>query len=545
MIKEKNPAKRVIAEATVKFQQGILAIDPRIAQFIIKERMLDLSDEKVYKKWRRANYSLKDFAELFFKDLDDPDKNFKAYKGQDRIFTFMQKGATVGAVLKSSRGTGKSYGCSATIGALMCTRHCHNVMIGQNVDKAKDLLRNSKNFVKSSPFADYIDRKVDSVFKFALKVPRSWVETKPAGMGALGGHYHYGLIDEIAQINPDIWKRVIYPMFRRKGRHWIAISTPDKQQGIFWNLWKMSSTTPDRMHPFTRLEITIEDLDWLEDRVNDWNRQSNMNLTVKEYLELQREILGDTLFRQEYLGEFLPLGTGVFPEMYINRAMRIGQREMYLSSLDRVFKGEFTALGFDLGKYHSRSVICVGHRDRNNIRYLDYIRIFPRGLSYHDMIYNPEKKSEASPSYIDIVKRFRPHVACIDSTGLGDPVFEIIEKQMRVEDLTRTRMLNNKKNRKGFVFDMQSKPAIIDEVVRLLEKDMLRLPYHNNAIGRNDPGWVAQEMKKEMLAFSYTVGERNVKYHGEGETDDIVISLALMCWALKRKPYIGVRCRMA
>jgi len=531
--------------AKILFDRGVLAIDPRIAVFIVKERMVDLQDPKIVKKWKMANYSLKDFAELFFKNIDDPDEPFKAYKGQDRIFTFMQKGRTIGAALKSSRGTGKSYGCSATISALMCTRHCSNMMMGQNIDRARELLRNSKGFVKSSPFVDYIDRKIDSVFKFALKMPRSFVETKPAGMGALGGHYHHGLIDEIAQISPEIWNRVVYPMFRRKGRHWIAISTPDKQQGIFWKLWKMSSRTPDRQHPFTRLEITIDDLDWLQDRVRDWNRQMDMNLTVKEYLELQREIMGDALFRQEMLGEFLPLGTGVFPEILIDQAMQVGKKEMYVSSFDRTFPGEFTGLGFDLGKYHSRATICVGHRDRNNVRWLDYIRIFPAGLTYHDMIYNPDKKRDAHPSYIDIVKKFKPHYAAIDATGLGDPVLEIIERQMRVNNLFTTRLLNNKKNRKGFIFDVTSKPAIIDETVSLLEKNMLRLPYHNRAIGRNDPGWVAQELKKEMLAFSYTVGERNIKYRGEGETDDLVITLALLCWSLRRKPYVGAKPKMA
>jgi len=540
-------------KAIALFKTGTLAIDPRISQFMLRERLVDLSTPAAIRKWKMAQYSLKDYAELFFVNFTDPDEHFHAYKGQDRIFTFMQKGRTRGSILKSSRGTGKSYGCSAAAAALICTRPCSCVMIGQNVKRAKDLMRKAKHFIKMSPMGAYLNKREDSVFRFALNTPMAFMETAPAAEGALGGHYNYGLIDEIARISSEVWWQTIYPMFRRVGRKWIAISTPKLQQGVFWQLWKKSAFTHDlianpglaRFKPFTRLEITIDDQDWLVDRVKEWNQESGTNLTLKEYLELQRELMGEMDFRQEILGEFLPLGTNVFPEQFVDRSMRIGQTDMYLSSWERKFSNTFTGLGFDLGKYHSRSVVCVGHRDKKNIIHCDYIRIFPIGLAYIDIIYNPEHKKPANRCYIDIIKNFKPHFSAIDSTGLGDPVFEIIQQQHQVNNLLFTRLLNNKKNRHGFIFDMNTKPAAIDEVVKLLEKDMIRLPYHNNAIGRNDPGWVASEMKKEMLAYSYDVGERNIKYHGEGETDDIVIALALMCWSLRKKPYTYARSKLA
>jgi hypothetical protein len=99
----------------------------------------------------------------------------------------------------------------------------------------------------------------------------------------------------------------------------------------------------------------------------------------------------------------------------------------------------------------------------------------------------------------------------LDSTGVGDPIFEALRKeQLRVQ---------------GYQFTNNSKEALIDALALTLENHEIRL--------MDLPAQTA-----ELSAYQYELTpSRNVRMNApEGMHDDCVISLALANWGMGRKP---------
>lgn len=514
-----------------RLRSGQVAVHPMVAEKIVIDGFIPLDNQKILNKWELSKYNLIDFAELFFPSPEDPTAPLLLSKGQKRIFRFMQAGDTKTAILLASRGSGKSVGCSAAAAALICSRPCSVGLFGANLDKAIKLNRMIRHFINNSVFNRWIDKKIDSKREFHMKFPDSWCCGNPLSETARGDHYDYGLVDEMSLIDDKTFYGVIYSTFRRRGIHWIGLSTPAGAAGPFYKYWNNSG--PGKRH--TRLYITIKDQDWLQ-RVVDWeNKQRGTQMTIQEYLELERLDMGDAMFRQEVLCEFLQLGSGVFPDELINQAMMIhDKRRMYPASHNNFKKGRYYVIGIDFGKYHSNTCFCIGHRDKRGNIWLDDIKTFGKRTDYLPIV----------KELGNWVKRWNIKLIVPDATGLGDPAVEMIGEMLRRRKLP-ARVFSNKKNRPGFVFDSRSKPDLIDNLVKLLEENKLRLPYHYNAVIASDAGWEMKNLREEMLAFTYEVTDKGVKYQASGTPADRVMALALLCWGMKRKPfkYINIKKR--
>lgn len=498
-----------------------MIVNKWLYNFILKKIGHKLTTKEEVMKFRLAMISLPHFCEYFFSDPDDPNKPLKFSKGQKRIALFMQRGKTKGAILNSSRGAGKTIGCCAAAAALLIIKSCSVGIYAINLERAVAFMRHVKYFIKYSIFAELISRKIDSKTEVLLGYNNSYCRAHPASEGVRGGHFNYGFIDEASRIDSEILKKAIYSVFRRKGIHWIMLSTPAGMQGTFYDWWKKSGPGLT----FTRLRIGIEDQDWLEWTVVNYNKEQGTDLSIEEYLRMEKEIMGELTFRQEILAEFLSAGAGVFNMDWVEHAMR-GRGVVYdnlWESCDN--KRNIYALGADFGKYHSNSVICIGHKDSKGFIYIDYIRTY-ENIKEYEYIEN---------EIIRFMKHWNIGYAVLDSTGIGDPIFERVQKKAK-ENKVRGRFYHNKPHRPGFVFDIRSKPALIDQMVRVFENKKVYMPWHFNAVSRRDKGWEIYELVEEMRQFSYEILPSTIKYSGS-ERDDRVIATALMIWGLKKPPY--------
>jgi hypothetical protein len=195
-----------------------------------------------------------------------------------------------------------------------------------------------------------------------------------------------------------------------------------------------------------------------------------------------------------------------------------------LKNIMRVMPDTQYMMGVDFGKIHDNSVIAVGHEDRKTGKIiLDYMRII-------DADVHGKEYEEIKNEIIEVVMFFQPIWILPDATGMGEPIIEIMEKDLRMLGWGG-RIYSNKNNRLGFIFDVKSKPDLIENLVEYFARTLISIPpEYEPDIGT---------FINEALNFSYEMTQTNyIKYGVQLEHDDTVIAVALMIWGHRHKPWI-------
>lgn len=269
------------------------------------------------------------------------------------------------------------------------------------------------------------------------------------------------VIDEAARCSRDVWEEVIRPAVSDTHGSVLFGSTP-KGKNWFYEL-------------FTRGQ------DSLQPEFKSWKFPSSDNpLISAEDLAHARESLPTDVFAQEYLAEFLDNSAGVFR----NIAACVGSvvtepsaRITYHAGLDLARLTDFTVLTIldDTG----RQVFM----DRFNL--LDW--------------------TIQKQRVIDIIRKYNNAPLLLDSTGIGDPIYE---------DLRRADL-----NVQGYKFTNESKGKLIESLMLAFEKSEIRI-------------LADQTQRNELDIYEYTMNRSGtVSYNApDGYHDDTVIALALAWW---------------
>jgi hypothetical protein len=107
-------------------------------------------------------------------------------------------------------------------------------------------------------------------------------------------------------------------------------------------------------------------------------------------------------------------------------------------------------------------------------------------------------------------RAFDASLVVCDVTGVGDPVTEQLQNELRDIPVD------------GFHFTRASKPALIENLVWIIERARIRLT--------SDP-----ELLRELENFQALPTETGISYGAAGGFhDDLVCALALACWGLSR-----------
>ncbi len=269
------------------------------------------------------------------------------------------------------------------------------------------------------------------------------------------------IIDEAARIKEVIWDENLRPTLTDRQGKAIIISTP-KGRNWFYHLWTRGK---DPQFPLYR----------------SWRHPTSDNPHIApEEIEEARMTLPDRAFRQEYLAEFLEDTGGVFRNV----------RRLIRKTLRESLKGESFHIGVDLAKYMDFTVITVLDR-KGDLVYFD---------RFNKIDWNLQKER------IRFISKKYPGKIVLDSTGVGDPIYD----ELRKDGL----------NVEGYRFTSPSKEQLINNLSMVIEQELVHL---------DD----IPELINELEIFEYQITpSRNLKMSApEGYHDDCVISLALAAWS--------------
>ena len=338
-------------------------------------------------------------------------------------------------------------------------------------------LRQSQELAqKTRTFARALNLELAGESALRVELPNgSRILALPGSEDTIRGYSaHLVIIDEAAWVSDELYT-AIRPMLSITRGRLIAISTPYGTRGWFWAAWHS------------------DDGEWARYRVP----AHEIPTMSSEFLESERRALGDAMFRQEYLAEFVGSG-GALPEEHIRQAVRLQDAEppqrghTYVAGLDLARLSDWTSVSIlDVTEEPYRLV----HQERWQA----------------DWAYTEER-------VVSLLQSYNARVT-IDATGVGDPVFERIRRRWPLAH--------------PFRFTSQSKAELINELRLSLAEERVWL-YPDSAL------------LAELLALEANQTAYGVSYSAPaGGHDDTVMSLALALWTVRgRVPeYSSVRVR--
>ena len=498
------------------------------------------------------------FAQKYLKNPDDLDEPLILEIGQIKAINALQFGYDIDAVPDGfvitdapktvvmiwPRQTGKSTGVAVACATILCLQAGVKIgCMGMSEESAKILIDKIRLFLLNSPFSDQVDRSL----KMEIQMKHGgFVKAHSTSQGIRGQSYHYLLLDEAAQIDDDIIEGAAMDTTRKIGKRIVMLSTPKGYRGSLIKYYVQGLRTRPVIckHCFTEFSqgsFLVGGFDAMKMPslprciqcgseegyfygVGDYTVISIDPFTCSFYdkdsilKELHRR--GNTpLARQELLGEIIPEGQAVFRKEWLDacvndrlqNVMKFDERHSYIA-------------GIDFGKIHDNSVIAIGHEDYDTgkiiLDYLEIIEADVHGKEYIDI----------RNRLIKVILFYQPIWVLTDSTGMGEPVVEEMERDL-VDAGWQGRIYSNKNNRLGYIFDMKSKPDLIENAVEYFARNRIEIPPEYEI--------AIDVFFNEALNFAYEQTQANyIKYGVQLEHDDTVIAVGLMIWGHRHKPWV-------
>lgn len=280
------------------------------------------------------------------------------------------------------------------------------------------------------------------------------------------------VFDEYSEIDEKLWTTIIQPVLRENAGTATFIFTP-KGQNHSWRLLQQAKDNPE----------------WYTSvRTND----QTQTFSPQEIAEMKREMPED-LFQQEIMCEFLEGAGAVFKKV----------RENLWDAPTILPNGDWQ-VGIDLAKYNDWTVLTPFN--------LNDMRTYPQ-QRFNRVSYTDQK--QMIRSYYDLLSKKGTAKIEIDSTGVGEPIFDdlaaggIDVEPYRFTEESRGRLLNNLRI--------------------LLEQHKIKIP--------NDQGLI-----DELSAVCYKLNANGRIKMESSTTDDRVMSLALAVWGILDKiSYVSPR----
>lgn len=223
----------------------------------------------------------------------------------------------------------------------------------------------------------------------------------------------------------QIWTAIVQPVLRENKGSATFIFTPKGQN----HAWKLIQQTRDNPNWFTSIKSVFD-----------------TNALSEEELQEARENTPESLYKQEYLCEFLESAGAFFKRVDQNLH----------NDPDTVLDNEKFQLGVDLAKYQDWTVITPFSLHTFKAHWQD---------RFNQVDWNLQKaKIEAK------ARKYNDARTIVDSTGVGDPI---------AEDLDRAGL-----DIESFKFTQTSRQQLLDNLAILLEQDKIKIP--------NDEGLISE-----------------------------------------------------
>jgi len=271
-------------------------------------------------------------------------------------------------------------------------------------------------------------------------------------------------MDEGGQIKESAWNEALRPALMDKRGKAFFTGTP-KGRNWYFQLWTRGQDPEDKDY-------------------KSWAFPTSDNPYIAPE-EIQDTFKGmtDLAFRQEILAEFLDDVGAVFR----------GVNDCISGELEEPITYKTYFMGVDLAKHTDFTVICILDGD-------GHLVAFDR-FSQLDWEFQQKR-------IVNLAQKYRASVI-IDSTGIGDPIFDHLSRQhIRIQ---------------GYKFTNASKADLIEN---------LSIQIENKEISYPD----IQVLVNELKMFGYKVSPSGLIQYTAPENyhDDAVIALALAAWQTSR-----------
>lgn len=281
-------------------------------------------------------------------------------------------------------------------------------------------------------------------------------------------------IDEASFIDSDFFYSVLLPMTNVFKSDIFIFSTPKARQGFFYDLFEQGIKDDPKV-------ISV-----------DWTKYDTSKYLDAETLEIYRKKLPISVFRSEYLGEWLETNESVFADfqdLFINKATENG---IYYFGIDWSGQGQcdYTA-----------------------------ISIFNSLNEMVDIVYfNDLDETQTLNKIIELAIKYKPKKITVETNSIGNIYYGLLQKAVRQAKLPIIVQ--------GFVTTNDSKDEIISDLQVAIQNKDIRFK-------RDDE--LERELNNYQLTFSKT-GKR-VFNARNGFHDDLIMATAICLNSMKKGQY--------
>jgi hypothetical protein len=313
------------------------------------------------------------------------------------------------------------------------------------------------------------------------------------------------IFDEAAFVSNEMFNALLPMIAVRNGELWL-LSTPHGKTGFFYDIWQHGG---DLWH---RISVKATDCSRIP----------------AEFLEEMRSARGDDYVRQEFLCEFLGSGSHAFDRDLVERALDSSVEPFSSSVLATREDGLKTWLtgrpdswfyvAVDLGKRRDHSSIVILEWDGQQMLVRSVERV-PLGTPYERVV-EMVRKVVGSP------KLAGRCTLVVDGSGVGEVVMEMFRRAELGCRLTAVTITGGSVTRPGKTAGYTNVPKfeLMSALHVALEREELKIAKRMKEV---------QALMREFL--SVRVKENGSMGAEGGEHDDLVMGVALACWAAKRK----------
>lgn len=349
-------------------------------------------------------------------------------------------------------------------------------MIAPTFTISKIMWRKLKSIIRQYNLGEYVtDIKEGELYIEFVNGTTIWCKSADKPENLVGEGLAHVSLDEYGVMKPDVWYESIRPALLDTGGSATFIGTP-KGKNHFYDVYKAEGENWTSFR-YSSYENPLIDPEELEDIVKD---------------------MPEFLYRQEILAEFLDEGGEVFRTY-----------KSQITNLQPISnEGDLIIYGIDLGKINDFTVI-VG-----------YDSITRRPVSYER--FNKIDWEYQISKIIEHVSKTPNHIVFIDSSGVGEPLYDYLKKSsLTVRAVTISSGKNVNMKIDGGVKYTVPKHILIQRLAVALETQNIYLP---------DDKYVNDEFDQ----YEYNITQSGtVTYSAPpGKNDDTVMAISLANFGL-------------
>lgn len=337
--------------------------------------------------------------------------NVKYFKWQTDLIKGIFKNPTNTIhVVKSSRQKGKSVVAETIILKFAIDKpHSFSIYVSPTLKQSRKVFKEVKNAVEdSNAFFKANESLLEIIFRNGSTIQFLSAEQKEG----LRGYTVSGLLvlDESAFISDEIFN-ILLPLCDANKAPMLIISTPLYRTGFFYDFY-MDGLDPTNHSVFSY----------------DWSAYDTSEILSPERLEFYRQRMPADKFKNEYLGEFTDLGTGIFGDVssIINNSPR-NDLKCYMG------------IDWATGTNSDETSITIFNSERQMI----YIEGF-----------NDKDETETIDRIIEIINEYNPSKIQVELNSIGRIFYGLLQKKINSTG-TQTHL-------KGFNTSNESKRRIVE-----------------------------------------------------------------------------------